>query len=240
MKKLVKVSFMIFVMAIVISFSSTTYAAIQATVDLNTTKTEYNKDEEIIVNVDLSKLNADKGIIITGAKLEYDENNLEYIGMDAGEGWAEPAYNPSSRKLVVDRKTEYQTTEGNVLKMKFKVVSNKKEVSQIALKNIEVADGDEEVKVNDANMTVTLNKDGNSSTDGDISNGDSSTGTDNNNGNGNGNQSTNGSTDDSKANGLPNTGDNLYIIYIAVAALLIAIICLAVYLIKNKKSKSNV
>lgn len=239
MKRLVKVSFIIFAIAIVINFSNTAYAAIKATVDLNTQKNEYNKDDEIVVNVDLSSLNSDKGVIITGAKLEYDKNNLEYIGMEAGEGWTEPTYNPNSDKLVVDRNTDYQTNAGNIFKIKFKVTSDKKDNSQIALKNIELADGDEEVKIDDASMTVTLNKDSDSSTGGDVSGGDTSTGTDNNGNTGNGNQSTDGTTNDSKANGLPNAGDKLYLICIAVLVLIVTSICLALYFVKNKKSKNN-
>lgn len=228
MKKLVKVSFIIFIMTVIINFSGNLYAEINASVDLNASKVEYNKDEEFVVDVDLANLNSDKGVIITGAKLEYDKNKLECIGMDAGEGWSEPTYNLNSGKLIVDRKKEYQTSDGNMFKMKFKVISNQKENSEIVLKDIELADGDQEVKIADTSMAVTLNKDGDSSSSGDGSGGDSSIENDNNS-----------TTNDSKANDLPNTGDRLYLVYIVVGILVVASICLALYLVKSKKSKNN-
>lgn len=140
MKKIIKLCFIVTIISIIFGIGANTYATIDGKIELNTEKSEYSKDEQVSVEVKLCNLNADNGIIAFVGELEYDKNNLEYLGMEGKNGWATPSYNEANGKFVSDRNT-YSENNEVMFQINFKVKSESAENVKIAVKNIEISNG---------------------------------------------------------------------------------------------------
>ncbi len=253
MKKSIKLCLILsIIMIFTIGFLSNTYATISAEVNLNTSENNYKKGERIVVEVNLSNLESDKGIIITGAKLEFDANQLEIDSnnIEGGNGWTPPYYNEASRKLVMDRNKDFQVDDGKIMQIPFIVKTDKEEVANVSLKNVEVADGNQEKVLGDSTISLNLNKNGEKPVDpekpvnpteptdpenpGDSGNNNGGTNTGNDT-----NPDSNGSSSGNKNTDVPKTGANLYFVYIIVGILIIGGVCLAVFFVNRKNLKNS-
>jgi LPXTG-motif cell wall-anchored protein len=154
MKKIVKLSLVLLVAIIMVG--STAYAALECNVSINTTKTEYSKNEEFVVNVDLSSIQSERGVIAFGATLDYDKDSLTLVKMEGKNGWSNPSYNESNGKMVMDRSNVTNNDE-TVLAITFKVNENTKQNITITLKDISVSDGTTPIKqISSINKNITI------------------------------------------------------------------------------------
>ena len=145
MKKIVKIILVLFIMC-GIMLTKGICMAISSNVSLEMEKTEVHYNEDFIVNVVISNVNAERGIIAISADLEYDPNSITFIGMDAQNGWEKVEYNEQNHKLIADR-GNYQTENETAIKMVFKVNLNGTGNTEILLKNIMISNGIEENSV---------------------------------------------------------------------------------------------
>lgn len=168
MKKAVKLS-MVLVMAVcvVMILGSNVYAALSCNVDMKVAKTEYSKNDEFTVNVDISNIVSERGVISFGATLGYDKDSLELVKMEGQNGWETPvlelSYNPENGIMAITRSGLGKNDE-TILKITFKVKDNAKEKATVTLSEISVADGTELAKVSSINKEITI-KEGTSNPD---------------------------------------------------------------------------
>jgi hypothetical protein len=173
MKKIIKITkinlVLLIAMAIIgITVSNATFAY---NVSMNTDKTEFSKNDEFVVSVDVSDIQAEKGIITFGATIEYDKDSLTLVKMEGKNGWSNPSYNEDNGLLVTDRNTPTTTSGETVFQITFKVNENSKQNVTIKLNDVSVANGYELSKLSVAvtkNITVkdgTVNNTTNSNTD---------------------------------------------------------------------------
>lgn len=133
------------------------YAASSYKIDLNTVKNEFDKKEEFVVNVAISNIQVEKGLIAFGAVLDYDKDSLELVKTSGSENWANPSYNENNGKLTTDRNNLSKNDEV-VFSITFRVKEGSKANPTITLKNIEASGGTEtgDVKTNDVTKTITV------------------------------------------------------------------------------------
>lgn len=228
MKKMVKFN-LIFMILIYITFAvGNVYAALSCKVSLETTKTEFKKDEEFIIDVRLSNIQSDVGIISLGGTLEYDKDSLELVKMEGKNNWDTPvdkfSYNPENGKLVV-AKNGLAKEDETVFTIKFKVKETSKTETNITLKDITVADGTEPADINIATKKITLKK----GTQGDNQNSGQNNTTNNNITSNTNNASTSSSTNkinDStiKNEALPKTGTKSLTLIVLIGIIIISIV----------------
>lgn len=151
MKKVVITSLILVIMAI--CMIGNVYAAITCKVNLQTTKTEFKKNEEFVVDVKLSNLQSKKGIIAFGATLVYDKESLTLVKMEGKNGWATPSYSEDNGKLVMER-NGFATKDETLFQITFKFKEESNKNVSIALKSLEVADGNERSKLGDTSITI--------------------------------------------------------------------------------------
>lgn len=210
MKSIVKIAFILFS---ILCVTLCVYAA-SCNMSLQTAKNEFEKTEEFVVDVNISNIQAEKGIIALGATLEYDKNILSLVGMSGQNSWANPSYNEANGKLVTDRGSLTSSDE-TVFKITFKVKENSKANTTITLKDIAVSNGMEEIKV--ANLTKTIDiktaspapkpENTTNTTNTNTTNTTPTNSTNNNGGNNNTNQnSTNNNGNGSSGTGTNNSG----------------------------------
>lgn len=160
MKKVEKI--ILLVLVATICMASSVYAALSCNITLEAEKKELSKNEEFVVDVKISNIQSDRGIISLGATLEYDKDSLELVKMEGQNNWETPqagfSYNENNGKIVITRNGFVKDTE-NILKLTFKMKEGAKESSTITLKDITVADGNEPANVNSASVSVSLKKD---------------------------------------------------------------------------------
>jgi hypothetical protein len=150
-KKISKLGVLIFI--VLISITTSVYAASSCKIDLKTTKNEVSKDEEFVVDVAVSDIQSDRGIIALGANLEYDKNNLTLVKMEGENGWSTPSYNESNGKLVTER-NGLTTSDETIFKITFKVKDTTSTENAITLNNLSVADGNQETSLKSSNITI--------------------------------------------------------------------------------------
>lgn len=150
------------ILVVVLTTITTVYAALSCKVSLQTKK-EVSKNEEFVVDVVLSDIQSDRGVIALGATLEYDKDSLTLVKMEGQNGWATPSYNEKNGILATDRNA-LTTSDETVFKITFKANDNSKKDVDIILKDIAVANGKDEIELSNSKTTVTV-KSGNASSD---------------------------------------------------------------------------
>lgn len=131
------------------------YAASSFEISLRTSKNEVSKGEEFVVDVKISNIQIDKGIIALGGRLEYDKESLELLKMEGENTWARPSYNDDNGKFATDR-NDYATSDETVFKVTFKVKEQSKQNLTILLNEVAGSNGKDEVKLNNIKANITV------------------------------------------------------------------------------------
>ena len=133
------------VLTMLICIIGNVYAA-DCSINLQTTKEEFDKGEEVVINVVVSGLKTSKGVAALMASLEYDADSLTLVKMEGQNGWATPNYNDENGKLITDKNNNLTGTE-TILKFTFKVKESAKQNLVITLKNITVSGGTGDIAI---------------------------------------------------------------------------------------------
>lgn len=152
MKRIVKLSL---ILLATMCIMGNVYATINCNVNIVTAKTEYSENEEFTVDVNLTNIQSEEGVIALGGTLEYDKESLTLEKMEGKNGWSNPSYNEANGKFVMDRDSA-TTSDETIFTITFKVKENSKENLEIALKNITVSDGEESNKIELVNKAITI------------------------------------------------------------------------------------
>ena len=160
MKKKVKISL---ILLAILCMMTSVYAA-SCSMSLQTAKNEFNKNDEVVVDVAISSIETEEGIIGLKATLEYDKNSLSFVGMTGENGWSNPSYNEENGVLVMDRNALVNSPE-TILKITFKVKDQSAQSATITLKDITVSGGISTGDISVPAMTKTITiKEGTSTT----------------------------------------------------------------------------
>lgn len=132
------------------------YAASSFKVSMETSKDEFTKNEEFTVEVKISDIQDEKGIITLGGEIDYDTDSLTLVKVEQGaETWAKPSYSKNSKKFVMDR--ENRGKEDEVLfKIVFTVNEDSAKEAKISLKNIVGSNGSDDIEIGDVDLTVKV------------------------------------------------------------------------------------
>lgn len=154
MKNLVKLSFVLFIISLIMMNAVSVYAALGVKVSMQPEKA--NENREIVINVRLSEIESDKGVVSLGGFLQYDKEHLTLVKMEGQNGWATPvaggSYNESTGKLVTE-KSGFAKSDETILKMTFKLKEGSTE-AQVHLNEITISDSVDLVKLD--NLTVNI------------------------------------------------------------------------------------
>lgn len=159
MKKIVKLSLILLMTVFIVG---NVYAALSCEVNIGASKTQVSKNEEFTVDINLSNIQSERGIISMGATLEYDKDSLELVKMEGKNSWETPiegaSYNASNGKIAITRNGLGKDDE-TVFSVTFKVKETSKQNLMVTLKNITVADGTAPAKISLAYKNIAV-KDG--------------------------------------------------------------------------------
>lgn len=195
MKKIGKISLIL----LMILCMMTSVYAVSCSMSLQTAKNEFNKNDEVVVDVAISSIETPEGIIGLKATLEYNKNSLSYVGMTGENGWSTPSYNEANGILVMDRNALVNSPE-TILKITFKVKDQSAtQNATITLKDITVSGGEStgDISVPEMTKTITITKPDNSQNNNTTNNNTTNNNVTNNitnNSNHNSNQTTNKNT----------------------------------------------
>ncbi len=262
MKKVIKIGAVLLIM---LSILTNAYAAsCTITVQPSNSKVETNK--EFSVDVVLSNIQDEKGMITFTARLEYDHTNLTFKKIEGQNGW-NPAYNEENGKIAAERAGGYTKSDETVFRVTFLANGAVNETPKITLTDIVFSNGKEDIDVTAASTTVTIidsdsgnqggnqggneggnqggNQGGNEGGNEGGNQGGNEGGNEGGNQGGNeggnegGNQNTNKVDTSIKDGKLPQTGDmNILLIVIAVAIALVVGLFIKIKLINNKVNKN--
>lgn len=241
MKKIVKLS-LVFIIVCIMMIGHVYAMGCNATIE--STKTQFEKNEEFTLNFSISNIQSERGVIALTAVLDYDKNSLTLVKMEGQNSWETPAdgasYNSQNGKIAITRGGLGKQNEV-VFKMTFKVKPEAKQNLTIALKDVAIADGNETAKFETVKKDITIkeaNTDNSSNNNGQT-NITPGTTTNNNTGSNNSGSSNKvaNKTDTSKSKSkIPQTGTNdIVLISIGMVGAVAIVFCgTKMILIKNK------
>lgn len=253
-----------------ISMVINVYAISTFEMSLGSSKSELNKGEEFTVDVKISNIQMDKGIVAIGGKIEYDRDSLELVRLEGQDKWARPSYNDDNGKFATDR-DDYGTSDEVIFKIIFNVKEQSKENLTITVSELAGSNGKDEVKPNSISTNVKVkngtsnpgddkpntntsvnNTTTNTSNNNVVNNSsnDKNTTTSNNNKNSNGTVASNTNTnvkvttntsDNIKEGVLPKAGSNAIVFGIIAVLIIVAIVLyIRIRIINSKATKNNI
>lgn len=213
MKKVLKLGLSLLIISMVMTVN---VYAVSGNVTMQSTKTEVEKDEEFTVDISLSNLQSNTGVIAFSGTLEYEKNILTLVKMEGQNGWETPTegvtYNSENGEIVITRNAQGKNDEV-IFKITFKVKDNSKNSTSVVLRNAMVADGKTTpLKVETVQKNVTIKQSsssGTTSTTGGSTGSTSGSTSSSTTGNGNSSSSTTGSTSSNiEINSSSNSSNN--------------------------------
>ena len=224
MKKIITISL---IMLVLVSTLTNIHAA-SCTVTLQPSNGKVESNKEFTVDVNLSNIQDEKGMITFTARLEYDHTNLTFKKIEGQNGW-NPAYNEENGKIAAERAGGYTKDNETVFTVTFLANGAVNANPNITLTDIVFSNGTEDIDVTIASTTITIieveNQGGNQG--------------ENQGGNQGGNQNTNRVDTSIKDGKLPQTGEmDTLLIAIAVASVLVVGFFIKIKLIDNKVNKN--
>lgn len=232
------------ILFIMLIATTNVYAANES-INLQINKNEFEKGEEIVLDVEITNAKTTQGVAAMMATIEYDKESLTLEKVKGENGWATPAYNKEIGHLIVDKNSNLNGNE-IVMKFTFKVRDGAKQNQSITLKDIVFSGGEEDVEIANATKKFTIKNGGvNANQDEEIS---QSSG-DNSNGNSisnNSNINTNTSMSSETNNNIENNNENfrekekksnlVLIIAIIIVALILAVM-IRIQVVKKRRQK---
>lgn len=154
-----KVLSLVLLFIIMMGMIGTVNAAFTCNVSMQIEKTEYKKGDEFTVNINISNIQSDRGVISLGATLDYDKDSLTLVKMEGQNGWETPAigasYNENNGKIAITRGGPGNNNE-TVFKITFKVKQETKKNLLVSLRNISIADGTSPLSVKQVYKNITI------------------------------------------------------------------------------------
>lgn len=235
MKKIVRISLILSIIALMLCAIQNVYAASNCKIDMQTDKNEYLKGDKVIINVKMTNVQSEMGITAMGGTLKYDESSLQLDKIEGQNGWTTPFYNKENGKMASDNNTPNKSDE-NVLKITFTVKDDKNSNANISIEDVTASDSTL-IRMDNVskNITIKKNSEENNNNGSNVGNNNQNNGSQNSNNNlaGNNNASNNGNKviEITTPNKLPKTGDTNIAL---VSSIVLSIISGIVYFVKIK------
>lgn len=222
MKKLISI-----LLIILISLCPIIVNALSYTASLSAEEVELKPGETININLKLSNIDMDSGIIALGGELIFDENIFEPITVNSMGGilssslskisalgsFGGIAYSPTTKKFTMDG-NDFMTETNDVLKIMLKVKSGvTAKTTTVEIRNLVASNGDKDVEAGNASIKVgkengdNQNPDDNNPDDNDPDNNNPGDNTGDNNGDNNNNSNTPGNNSNTNNGNNSNNGN---------------------------------
>ncbi len=150
------------IMLMIICITGSVYAALKCNISIKTEKSEYNKGDTFTVDINISNIESDRGVISFGGTLEYDKDSLKLEKIEGVNGWETPtkgsSYNEANGKFVITKNGLGKNDE-TIFKLTFTVKNESKQNVVISLKDMTLADGIAPAKTDATSKSITI-KDG--------------------------------------------------------------------------------
>lgn len=129
--------------------------ALSCGVELHSPKSNYTKEEEFSVTVNISNLQSENGIVALGAILDYDKTALDLKEVIGENEWV--AQIGKNKSKIVAYSGKKVIKDENVMKLTFVI---KKDTTAnntwIKVSNFEISDGNEEITVSPATLNISV------------------------------------------------------------------------------------
>lgn len=205
MKKIISLTLSIL---LTICLVNIVYADSLCKVDLQVSKSKLSKNEEFSVNVVLSNIQDEKGIMGFSAVLEYDKNSLEYVKIEEQDGWESASYNENNGKIAILRNQTFAKTDQTIFKIIFKANVENKDKVEIYLRDVRTTNGSEESKLGILKNTVTINTNNNNDNENNNNNNDNTDDNNDDNNGGNNGDNNGGNNNNNSGNANNNNSEN--------------------------------
>ena len=131
MKKIIMSSF---ILILTVCIMGNVYGAFSCQINMEAPKTQVSKNDEFTVDVKITNIQSEKGVISFGGTLEYDKDSLTVISTEGQNGW-KMTYNDAEGIMLIEHDNLIKDN-GPLFKVTFKIKENSKPNVTIKLKDI--------------------------------------------------------------------------------------------------------
>lgn len=156
MKKIIMSSF---ILILTVCMMGNVYGAFSCQINMEVSKTQVSKNDEFTVDVKITNIQSERGVISFGGTLEYDKDSLTLVKMEGQNGWETPsqgsAFNEKNGKIGITRNGVGKNNE-TIFKMTFQVKETNKQNLVVSLKDLVISDGTVPFKISNVSQTITV------------------------------------------------------------------------------------
>ncbi len=135
--------------------SGKSYAVLSCNVGLQAPQSTYTKEDEFSVTVNITNLQAGKGIVALGAVLDYDKTALDLKELVGENKWS--AQIGESKSKIVAYSGKKVVKDEAVMKLTFVVKKDTTAKSAwVKISNFEISDGNEEIATDAATLNISI------------------------------------------------------------------------------------
>lgn len=157
---ILKVSICVIVILLMTSIiMGNVYANCKCNVDLSMSQEDIKKGEKFTVDISISDIQSEMGIMVFGATIDYDKTSLSIEKMEGLNDWETPAkgasYNEENGKIIITKNGFAKENEA-ILRITFNVLDESKKNLTVALKEVSASDGTGLAKINEVSKDITV------------------------------------------------------------------------------------
>lgn len=142
------------------------YAECKCNVDISISETSLKKNDQFTVDVNISDIQSEMGIMAFGATIDYDRTSLTVEKIEGLNNWETPSngssYNVENGKIAIT-KSGFAKDNETVIRITFSVTEESKKDLDVTLKEISLSDGTGILKVEDISKSITVKNGSNKS-----------------------------------------------------------------------------
>ncbi len=156
MKKIIMSSF---ILILTVCIMGNVYGAFSCQINMEAPKTQVSKNDEFTVDVKITNIQSEKGVISFGGTLEYDKDSLTLVKMEGQNGWETPShgstFNKENGKIGITRNGVGKNNE-TIFKMTFQVKEASRQNLVVSLKDMVISDGTVPFKISNVSQTINV------------------------------------------------------------------------------------
>lgn len=156
---LVQISICLIMVVLTSFLLGNVYADCKCDVNVSISETDLKKSDKFTVDVNISNIQSEMGIMAFGTTIDYDKTSLTIEKIEGLNNWETPvngsSFNVENGKIAIT-KSGFAKENETIIRITFQVTEESKKDLNVTLKEISLSDGTGIVKVEEISKSITV------------------------------------------------------------------------------------
>lgn len=158
-KRTIKINIVLIMLLLASFVIVNSYAKCSCNVDLAISETKVNRKDNFTIDINVSDIESEMGIMAFGATIDYDRNSLYIEKIEGLNNWETPvigsSYNDENGKIAIT-KNGFGKENETIIRVTFSVKEESKKDLAVTVRDISISDGTELVKIEEISKEITV------------------------------------------------------------------------------------